>query len=151
MSIYKVNNNPTIEKIRTYDSDDDTYYRFQNKDWEMGTKSWGMIYSTEEEAIESCEDFGYTPETAILNGKSCCCTADELWGYAQNYDKDFVVLVLEGAYVEEGHDGESVVDVTDIKEIWDREEFLQLMLDTYKEEEEEENRKLTLWDRLRME
>ena len=70
MSIYEVNNKPTIDKIENFDDERNTYYRFQNKDWEMGTQSWGMIYSSPEEAIED--------GSTVLNGKSCCSTAKEL-------------------------------------------------------------------------
>lgn len=127
MSIYEVNNKPTSDKIKKYDEENNTYYRFQMKDWEMGTQSWGMIYSSAEEAIENCEDDGLTPEEAVLDGKSCCDTANELWGLAQSFDKDFRVLVVEGSYVEEGHDGESVVDIDEIVEIWDFNDFIELM------------------------
>ena len=126
MSRYEVNNMPTMEKINKYDEDRYTYYRFQEKDWEMGTESWGMVFSTREEAIEDCEEWGYTPETAILNGKSCCDTAKELLSYCDRFDKDFRVLVLTGNYVEEGHDSESVVDVDEIVEIWDYDDFIKV-------------------------
>ena len=62
MSIYEVNSTPTIEKIEKYDDDIHMFYRFQNKDWEMGEESWGMIFSTREEAIESAEEWGMTEE-----------------------------------------------------------------------------------------
>jgi hypothetical protein len=128
MSIYEVNNKPTVEKIEKYDEKSNVYYRFQMKDWEMGTQSWGMIYGSAEEAIECCEDDGLTPQTAVLDGKSCCDTAKELMSFIQNFDKDFRVLVLSGSYVEEGHDGESVVDIDEILEIWDYDEFADLMI-----------------------
>lgn len=129
MSIYEVNNKPTVEKINNYDGESNTYYRFQMKDWEMGSQSWGMIYGSADEAIENCEDDGLTPSTAVLDGKSCCDTAKDLMSFVQNFDKDFRVLVLTGNYVEEGHDGESVVDVDEILEIWDYDEFADLMLE----------------------
>ena len=128
MSIYEVNNTPTPEKIEKYDSYENIYYRFQMKDWEMGTQSWGMIYSTPEEAIECCEDDGLTPETAVLDGKSACDSARELMKFVQSFDEDFRVLVLSGDYVEEGHDGESVINVAEILEVWDYNEFSDLML-----------------------
>ena len=123
MSIYEVNNKPTIEKIEKYDSMNNVYYRFQMKDWEMGTQSWGMIYSSAEEAIENCEDDGLTEDEAVLNGKSCCSTAKGLMNFICSFDKDFRVLVLDGNYVGEGHDGEDVVNVNEILEIWDFDEF----------------------------
>lgn len=127
MSIYEVNNKPTQEKVRMYDEENNTYYRFQMKDWEMGTHSWGMIYDSAEEAIECCEDDGLTPETAVLDGKCCCFTAKELLRFCNAFDKDFRVLVVNGTYVEEGHDGEDVVDIDGIIEIWDFDEFIELV------------------------
>lgn len=128
MSIYEVNNKPTLEKIEKYNEDRYIFYRYQMKDWEMGTQSWGMIYSSAEEAIECCEDDGLTPDEAVLDGKSCCRTADELFGYSGNFDKDFRVLVVSGRSVGEGHDGEDVVDIDEIIEIWDYTEFDELMM-----------------------
>lgn len=124
MSIYEVNNKPTIDKIKKYDEERNIYYRFQMKDWEMGTQSWGMIYNSAEEAIECCEDDGLTPEIAVLNGKSCCSTAKELSQFSSSFDSDFRVLVVEGDWVAYGHDDEDVVDISEIKEVWDFNEFL---------------------------
>ena len=121
MSSYEVNNKPTIDKIENFDDERNTYYRFQNKDWEMGTQSWGMIYSTPEEAIED--------GSTVLNGKSCCSTAKELYNFMDYFDTDFNVLILEGDWVEEGHDGEDVVEVSSIKEIWSFEDFKKIMWD----------------------
>lgn len=125
MSIYNVNNKPSEDKIEKYNEDNYTYFRFQCKDWEIGTKSWGMIFATEEEAIEESESWGI--EKPILNGKSCCSTAEDLYSIAEQFDKDFRVLVLNGNYVEEGHDGEDVVDVKEIIEIWDYDDFFKIM------------------------
>lgn len=119
MSKYEINNQPTVDKINEYDEDNRTYYRFQMKDWEMGTQSWGMIYNTPEEAIED--------GSTVLEGKSCCSTANQLWDFAQCFDKDFRVLVVKGSYVEEGHDGEEVVEIDEIVEIWGFNEFIACM------------------------
>lgn len=119
--MYEVNNTPTEEKIEMFDDERDTYYRFQNKEWEMGNQSWGMIYSTAEEAIED--------GSTVLNGKSCCSTAKELYKFMDYFDNDFNVLILEGSWIEEGHDGEDVVDVSSIKEIWSFEDFKKIMWD----------------------
>ena len=128
MNIYEVNNQPTIEKIERYDDDYFTFYRYQCKYWEMGTQSWGMIYSTAEEAIESCEDDGLSEDEAVLDGKSCCSTAKELLSFSSYFNKDFRVLVVSGRSVGTGHDGEDVVDIDEILEIWDSEEFENLMI-----------------------
>jgi len=132
--IYKVNNVPAIEKIRMYDENKDTYYRFQENYLEMGTQSWGMIYSTPEEAIED--------GSTVLNGKSCCSTAKLLHGFRLEFSADVRVLVLSGDFVEVGHDNEDVVNVAEILEIWDYTEFCNMVRDIkngmYDEEEEEE-------------
>lgn len=128
MSIYEVNNKPTLEKVEKYNEDRYTFFRYQMKDWEMGNQSWGMIYSTAEEAIENCEDDGLTEDEAVLDGKSACNTAQELFGFSGMFDKDFRVLVISGKNVGTGHDGEEVVDIDEILEIWDYEEFDNLMI-----------------------
>ena len=128
MSIYEINNKPTMEKIEKYNEDRFTFFRYQMKDWEMGDQSWGRIYSTAEEAIENCEDDGLTEDEAVLDGKSACNTAKELFGFSCMFDKDFRVLVLSGKSIGTGHDGEEVVDVDEILEIWDYEEFDNLMI-----------------------
>lgn len=128
MSLYEVNNKPTLEKIEKYNEDRFIFFRYQMKDWEMGEQSWGMIYSTAEEAIENCEDDGLTEDEAVLDGKSACNTAQELFSFSRMFDKDFRVLVLNGKSVGTGHDGEEVVEVDEILEIWDYEEFDKLMI-----------------------
>lgn len=135
MSKYEVNNIPTVEKIREYDEDRYTFYRYQMKDWEMGSQSWGMIYGSAEEAIECCEDDGLTPEEAVLDGKSCCSTAKEVWNFSDRFDKDFRVVVLTGNCIGEGHDGEDVVDVDEILEVWDYNTFENLMAELAESEE----------------
>lgn len=125
MAIYTVNNQPTPEKIESYDENRDVYYRFQDSSLEMGTQSWGMIYSTPEEAIED--------DSTVLNGKSCCSTASKLYGFRSEFDNDYVVLVMSGWFVEVGHDDEDVIDVDQVLEIWSREEFMA-MVKSIKEE-----------------
>lgn len=110
MAVYKVNGVPTPNKLAQYDEDDNIFYRFQNPEHETGDKSWGMIYKTKEEAIED--------GSTVLNGKSCCCTANELLDYAPFYGDDYVVLVVNGWYIEDGHDDEPVVDIDEIVEVW---------------------------------
>lgn len=130
MAVYEVNNTPTAEKIEEYNRNKNTFYRFQCKDWEMGTKSWGMIYSSEEEALED--------GSTVLDGKSAWSTAKKLYNMRLDFDNDFCVMVLQGSDVETGHDGESVVDVENIVEIWSREDFIAVieeMLDTEASEE----------------
>lgn len=80
-----------------------------------------MIYGTPEEAIEDGSD--------VLNGKSCCFTARELSNYMQYFDKDYNVLVVNGNCVEEGHDGEPVVDIISIEEVWSYEDYCKLEIE----------------------
>ena len=117
LDLYPVNSTPSQEKLKKYDDDRNAFYRYQCKEWEMGTESWGMIYSTGEEAIED--------GSTVLNGKSCCSTAREARHYRDEFDTDFRVLVVRGDDIESGHDGESVVDIEEILEIWDYDEFLK--------------------------
>lgn len=121
--VYKINGKPSVEKFQEYDYDDNMFYRFQNPTHEMGEESWGMIYKTKEEAIEDGCD--------ILNGKSCCWNISDFTEYLQYYDNDYVVMVVKGSYVEDGHDEEPVVDISEIVEIWDYDEFVE----TYQEYE----------------
>ena len=132
MSIYEVNGKPSLEKIFQYNEDRFAFFRFQNKDWEMGNKSWGMIYSSEEEARECYEDDGFECEDdAILDGKSACSTAEELMNFCSCFDSNYRVLVITGTSVGEGHDGEDVVDVDDVLEVWDSDEFINFMNENY--------------------
>lgn len=108
--VYKINGVPTPEKIEEYDEDNNIFYRFQNPTHEMGEKSWGMIYSSEEEALED--------GSTILDGKSCCWTVSQLLDFAPYFDNDYVVLVVNGYYVEDGHDDEPVVDIAEVLEVW---------------------------------
>ena len=122
----KVNNKPSREKFEIYNEDNNTFYRFQNPNHEIGEQSWGMIYSSPEEAIEDGSD--------VLNGKSCCWTARELSNYMQYFDKDHNVLVVNGRYVEDGHDGEPVVDIISIEEVWSYEDYCKLEIEIEDEE-----------------
>lgn len=127
MIFYEVTSQPTIDKINGYDNDNNIFYRFQMKDLEMGSRSWLMMYSSEDEAIECCKYDGLTRDEAVLNGKSACSTAKELMSYVYFFDKDFRVMVLSGHRIGTGHDGESVVDVNKVIEIWDFDAFTVLM------------------------
>lgn len=117
----KVNNKPSKEKFETYDENNYTFYRFQNPNHKIGEQSWGMIYCTPEEALEDGSD--------VLNGKSCCWTSRELSNYMQYFDNSYNVLVVNGNYVEDGHDGEPVVDIICIEEIWSYEDYCKLEIE----------------------
>lgn len=127
MSKWEVNNKPSLEKINKYNEGARVYFRYQDKDYELGTKSWGMIYGSEEEAREAYELDGLNPDDAILNGKSCCYTSNEALSFASEFNESVnVVLILTGRWVEKGHDGEDVVDVDEVLEVWDYDEFCKL-------------------------
>jgi len=131
--IYSVNNAPTIEKIRMYDEDSNTFYRFQEPFYEMGKKSWGMIYASEKEALE---DGGI-----VVNGKSCCINHRHAWQYADAFDKEALMMIVKGYGLGTGEDQyEEVVDVEEIVEIWSYEDFCNIVEDIensmYEEDEE---------------
>ncbi|HBY21291.1 MAG TPA: hypothetical protein DEG71_09865 [Clostridiales bacterium] len=133
---YPVNNFPTIDKIRMYDDDNTIYYRFQMPEWEMGTKSWGMIYDSEEEALEN----GGT----VTEGKSACEKARFSYSfYSDAFGNTDRMLILKGYSLGRGPDQEEeLVVVEEILEIWSYRDFCNLMEDVrqgmYDEEEEEE-------------
>ena len=77
--------------------------------------------TTKEEAIEDGCD--------ILDGKSCCWNISDFTEYLQYYDNDYVVMIVKGSYVEDGHDEEPVVDISEIVEIWDYDEFVEVYQD----------------------
>jgi len=117
--LHIVNNIPTIKKMSQYDNNNNIFYRFQSKFYEIGLQSWGMIYSSAEEAIEDGSD--------VLEGKSCCDNTKELYSYRHEFDRNYVVLIAKGDYIGSGHDNESVININDILEIWDYEEFCNIV------------------------
>lgn len=119
--IYKINEVPTKELVEKYDSDRDIFFRFQNPEWELtrDSKSWGMIFSSEEEAIRDAEEWGYTEEEAVLPGKSCMNTLENVWRYADQFNDDYVMLVFEGEDTGiNGHDDEFVAEFIKPIAVW---------------------------------
>jgi hypothetical protein len=114
--VYKITGKPTVEKLNEYSCDDNMFFRFQNPLREIGEESWGMIYKTKEEAIED----GCT----ILNGKSCCWNATDFAEYLPYYNNSYVIMIVKGFYVKDGHDEEPVVDISKIVEVWDYDDFV---------------------------
>lgn len=110
MSLYTLTSAEAFKQnIEKWDDDYHVFYRFQHKDHEVGEKSWGMIFGSEEEAIADAEEWGMTPEEAVLPGKSCTFTFGELSRWMCEFDKDYVVIAFEGwDTYETGHDGEYV-------------------------------------------
>jgi len=114
---YKVVGKPNKEEIEKFDSDNGVFYRFQNPNRELTSesKSWGMIYESEEEA----EEDGYE----ALPGKSCCSTFEEVLSYTSSFDEDYVLLVFDGVDTGvDGDDGEYVAEYVRPVAVWDFED-----------------------------
>lgn len=109
--MFKVNGQPTQELIEKFNNDDNIFYRFQNPKFDLdeNSESWGMIYGTREEAIENAENDGLTEDEAVLPGKSCMPTFEEILNWSPYFNNDDVLLVFEGRDTRvTGHDGEYV-------------------------------------------
>lgn len=127
--MFTVNAMATEETLNGIEYEDDWYLRFQNKNLEIGEQSWEMMYETADEAREAYEEDGLDPDDAVLDGKSCCCTWHEAAEYAGYYDeKDTVVLLIRGFCNCTGHDGEAVVDISEIAEIYDYDQFCNVII-----------------------
>ena len=127
MSLWNVTGTATEEKVNKYNADKYVYFRYQDKDYELGSKSWGMIYGSEEEAREAYIEDGLNPDDAILNGKSCCSDSDTALSFASEFDESVnVILVLTGRWVQVGHDGEDVIEVEEVLDVWDYDEFCKV-------------------------
>ena len=127
--MFTVNAMATEETLNGIEYEDDWYLRFQNKNWEIGEQSWEMMYETADEAREAYEEDGLDPDDAVLDGKSCCCTWHEAAEYAGYYDeKDTVVLLIRGFCNCTGRDGEAVVDIAEIAEIYDYDQFCNVII-----------------------
>lgn len=120
--MFKVNGTPTQDLINKFDNDSNIFYRFQNPEYEIVgeyMESWGMIFSSKEEALEEAEDYGYTEENAVLPGKSCMPQFDQIIEWINYYSKDDVLLVFEGADTyETGHDDEYVAEYEQEIAVW---------------------------------
>lgn len=117
--IYKVNGVPTKELVEKYNENNQIFFRFQEPHQKLTSrsKSWGMIYQTEREAItDGCE---------ILPGKSCMDTLEGLKKWICEYNDDYVVLVFEGhdtGYT--GHDGEYVATYYKKVAVWNMQDVV---------------------------
>lgn len=101
----------TAELIEKYDDDSQMFYRFQNPAWEIGEVSFGMIYSSEEEARQDYEDMDLDPDDAVLPGKSCMDTFAGIMRFVDSFDKDFELIVFHGYNTgANGHDDEYVAE-----------------------------------------
>jgi hypothetical protein len=118
---YEITGEPTEELVEKFNKDNNIFFRFQNPEWELTpeSKSWGMIYGSEEEALESAEEDGLTEEEAVLPGKSCMDTLQGLWNWADQFDNNNVVLVFEGDDTGvNGHDDEYVAEFIKPVAVW---------------------------------
>lgn len=131
MKFYEVNGHINSENLEKYNNDNNIFFRFQNPEWEIDEEheeSWGMIFSTREEAIEEAEEWGMTEDEAILPGKSCMPTLQGLMSWSSEFDKNYVVLVFKGYDTRvTGHDGEYVAEFNEAVEVWDFQEVLDYM------------------------
>lgn len=115
--MFKVNAKLTQDLIDEFDSDDTIFYRFQNPNYAIEgdyTSSWGMIYESSEEARRSASEFNWDEEDAVLPGKSCMNTFENLmvgcWINQYDLETD-VLLVFKGWNTgHTGHDGEFVAE-----------------------------------------
>lgn len=123
--MYKVAGKPTEEMVEKFNEDSNIFFRFQNPNWELDqdSKSWGMIYGSEEEAIENCEDDGLSEDEAVLPGKSCMDTLEGVWEWADQFDDSYVVLVFEGDDTGvNGHQDEYVTEFIKPVAVWSMED-----------------------------
>lgn len=115
--MYRVDAVLNKEIIEKFDNDDYTFWRFQDPKFEISgeyEESWGMIYGSREEAIESymedneC-DYDEAEENAILPGKSCMKTFDEIMDFHNQFFKGYVLMAFHGKDTRvTGHDDEYV-------------------------------------------
>lgn len=112
--MFEVNAKLTIELVEKFDEDRGIFYRFQNPKYEIEgeyTQSWGMIFSSAEEARECAEEWGMDKDEAVLPGKSCTNKFENVMDYVCQFSDDDVLLVFEGVDTGvSGHDGEFVAE-----------------------------------------
>lgn len=113
-NVFEANSKLKMEEIRKFDENRGIFYRFQNPRYAIEgeyTQSWGMIFSSAEEARESAEEWGLEEDEAVLPGKSCFKYFAEASKYWDQFSDSDVLLVFEGTDTGvEGHDGEWVAE-----------------------------------------
>ena len=142
--MFEVNEKLTKERIELLDESDDIFYRWQNPEWEIEgeyTQSWGMLFSSAEEAREDSENWGISKDYAILPGKSCTKTFSSIMDWSDQFDNSFVLLVFKGrdTYVY-GHAGEYVAEYISPVAIFSFEDALEFYNNNYDYKEAEEER-----------
>ena len=118
---YEITGKPAEELVEKFNKDNNIFFRFQNPEWKLTpeSRSWGMIYGSEEEALESAEEDGLTEEEAVLPGKSCMDTLEGVWNWADQFDDSYVILVFEGEDTGvNGHDDEYVAEFIKPIAVW---------------------------------
>lgn len=134
-NLWVANTKATAEMIEEFDENPNVFYRFQRKDLEMGTESWGMIYDNREEAIEDwMEDYECdreeAEEEAILPGKSCMDTLEGIMNYVCEFDSNYVLVAFYGTDTGvTGHDDEFVADVDEVAAVFDFDEICKFYED----------------------
>jgi len=106
-----IETNLTEDFISKIDEGENTWWRWQDKEYEVGDKSWGMVYGSEKEARQAYKDLGLNPDDAILQGKSAMDTFDGVMNFSTSFDDHHVLLAFEGSdTLAVGHDNEFVVN-----------------------------------------
>lgn len=112
--MFKVDSKLSKELVEKFDEGRGIFYRFQNPNYEIEgeyAQSWGMIFSSAEEARECAEEWGMDEDEAVLPGKSCEYTFKDIMNWVCQFGANDVLLVFEGfdtgVY---GHDGEWVAE-----------------------------------------
>lgn len=119
--IYKVNGVPTKELVERFNNDDNIFFRFQEPHQKLTSRScsWGMIFQSKAEAIRDCEQWGMTPDEAVLPGKSCTAKLKDLEKWICEFSNNYVVLAFEGTDTGvAGHDGEYVATYHKKVAVW---------------------------------
>lgn len=112
-------------------------HRFQDPDYDIEgeyKQSWGMIYSSAEEARKCAEEEGMSEEEAVLPGKSCMNTFKGIMHFSERFCEDDVLLVFEGedTYVS-GHDEEYVAEYLAPVAVFSMKDALYFYENTYED------------------
>lgn len=133
--MFTVDTKITKELIEKFDEEDGVFYRFQNKNYDIDgdyTGSFGMIFGSPEEARECADEWGMTEEEAVLSGKSCMPTFEDIMRWCQEFDNDSVLLVFDGVDTyESGHDDEYVAEYIAPRAVIDFDEAVKYWEENY--------------------
>jgi hypothetical protein len=110
------------------------FFRYQDpkfiNDLSQESKSWGMIYGSEEEALEDGSE--------VLEGKSCMTNPYQLWtGWGEYFQEDDVIMVFDGEDTGTiGHDEENVATFTSFIDAFNKEEIENFLYDNFEDFED---------------